>query len=373
MRLSAQKDHKIAQKDYENVVTEINVLKTAYNKLNKEKLAKEKEMKTSKKNPNEQKKALAKKETKLVEEKDYVDYDNITDDNWTDMSDNEDIQVIEQARLLSKMKNNRLSRTTPSSEAIRKQKSESDKPTKNSFSCNVCSCRASCMDRLTKHKHMKHESSTFTCNQCEYTASDKNTLSKHKLIAMNHEHDGVQAKSFVQFQDNDRSDSFKCSDCNFTGTSASNLKTHVIIHQPPISRINCELCDFTANNKTIMEKHMAVALGHKRSIPCRYFTQGWCRDNNNCRFLHPTNQPTMKPHTPKVRQNIYQSNQQCPYYDQCRYFPSCYRAHNEICRYQERCFQGRNCRLIHLNDSSPNQHFLGQNLLKRRMTTLRKM
>ena len=236
----------------------------------------------------------------------YFDYDNLTDD---DAEGDEDIDLSGKQNKPNKEKQN----------GTEKKKS------------NTKDC---------------HES--FQCDQCEYKTKNKNALEKHKMIAMGHKHtEPIKRKT-----------TFQCDLCDLSFGNKFDKETHeTTMHNPGSTKLPCTSCDFVAKSEDILQKHMKVAMGHKRQINCRYFFAGNCRRGRFCKYLHPTRnennlQDNSLSNEKKRRKNT--SNKLCKYTDQCFKFPNCGFSHYEICKFQQNCLKGQSCRFVHLQ----NTHFL---------------
>ena len=125
--------------------------------------------------------------------------------------------------------------------------------------------------------------------------------------------------------------------------------------------IKCNLCDFTAKNEEILEKHHRVAMGHNKKIACKFFNNGTCRYGNFCRFEHKFSNDHIITGRQTDSNNAGRVNtQQCKFYDKCFRFPNCGFMHYEVCKYQEKCIKGDRCSFVHVNgnflDNTRNQN-----------------
>ena len=147
-------------------------------------------------------------------------------------------------------------------------------------------------------------------------------------------------------------------------------------------QFECSLCDFVTHDKSILSKHIVVAMGHRINILCRYFINGFCKAGVRCNFIHKQQSnlnllsSAYSPSYSQVVNNGYnrytrnslfnnqKKNVQCRFYDRCYKYPNCNFAHNEICKFQQNC-QNIYCRFVHLNESNQVQYhpFLDKNFL----------
>ena len=229
------------------------------------------------------------------------------------------------------------------------------------MNCQNCNFETKNNKELLEHKK-SHAKKGFKCDQCDYVAGDINVLKSHKMISMNH------STGIKYMKTNNRCQCNKC--YNFFDTKHA-LDSHMsTVHKSSEERIKCNLCDFSAINNDILQKHMQVAMGHKLDTICKYFLRGHCMKGKFCRFKHPLpsndKEQNLNPHRTKYFQsreeNIKYQNKpvytkQCKYMENCFKFPNCGFLHKEVCKFQDKCLNKQNCNFVHLSRDS----FLGGN------------
>jgi len=374
-RLKAESNFDIKKKRYDNAMKDIANLKkelktlseskqklivTLNKKLNKEKETEDVIKKLTNKNTdllNENKtyKKLYEEEIKKQEEShetpetEFKDYDNILYED--EDSEVEEVPTENENTDRSKrIQCDQCSFTTTSTTTLRNHKSSCQK----CFKCNKCDFSSQHESMLQQHKKEAHQKETHKkCNECNYVSTSEQSMREHKM--------NVHKKSTKYASK--KQDQLQCDFCDFKSMHAFeiNLHEHKAHKQ---SKIKCNLCDFTAKNEDILRKHHEVAMGHKKSIVCKFYLNGVCKYGKFCRFTHKTsNNPSNKYDKTnkfeKSHQNNNRRNKQCKFFDNCQLFPNCGYEHYEVCKYQENCASGERCKYVHLN-------FLGRSLVQKR-------
>ena len=189
------------------------------------------------------------------------------------------------------------------------------------------------MKRHKKDKHKK-ESNTprrliYKCDECEFEAENNASFNTH----IRNEH-----KSIL----------YKCEECDFEDNDKQKLMDHKRSNHKQNSRdVKCDECDFSTDSKETLRQHMKVAMGHKVKRTCKYFLNNTCKFGSMCRYLHTTN---MNSQYGSQKKQLVQPNKQCKFYGRCSKFPNCGFAHDELCKFQDKCFKNR-CQYVHLSGS----------------------
>ena len=195
--------------------------------------------------------------------------------------------------------------------------------------CEDCGDSSETDIKLREHMSVKHKSPRIGCTSCGEKIESNEALEKHIRK--------VHAKKVKDATTTKKGYKFPCLKCEFTCKREAVQKEHQKSKHSKTS-IKCSQCDFTATSKDVMDKHMTIAMSHKRDTPCRFFLNNSCRKGTMCRFSHVVNKNSI--------------NQQCQEYAFCKKFPSCDMEHNEICKFQQKCRKGSSCMYVHLKPST---------------------
>ena len=276
----------------------------------------------------------------------YIDYDNLTDD---ELIDDEDTWT----QVKTKKRGKRFNCTKCKFSSINKSEVTKHEEThEKKIQCNHCNFETNNKNEMASHNKI-HVQKVFKCVQCDYVANSERNLKIHVKITMNH---------CISLEETPIENKVKCTKCNKYFKDKNTMQRHTSTeHIEQQQKIQCNLCEFKAANKEVLQKHMRVAMGHRINIVCRFFQRGNCKKGKFCRFEHSTEVMSNKSNdwnqSGRMSNSSFEFNKQCKFYDQCFKFPACGFTHYELCKYQERCFRKDACRFIHL----PNSHFLEVN------------
>ena len=257
-------------------------------------------------------------------DEEYIDFDNLTYDDSS-----EDEQTWTSTKASDRGRRHKCSQCSYTS-INKTHVTEHEETHKQKHKCDVCEYKTSNRNDLIHHKE-SHAKNSHKCTQCDYVAKDKRSLEMHTLIAINHINKKSHEKQMSQ-KTNEGKSTDEVHNSNATATKES--------------KIQCNLCDFSAKNEDILKKHMKVAMGHKLNIICKFYQRKGCRKGKFCRFQHPQESSSSNRQVNKKVDG--QSSVQCKYWEECTRFPSCGFTHYEICKYQEKCHKKEFCHFVHL-------------------------
>ena len=115
------------------------------------------------------------------------------------------------------------------------------------FYCRICGYNFEEFELFVKHSIEKHgEAPGIKCNKCDRGFPDKGMLTKH----LEEEHSYVNYSSSTQKTDEVKIQ--RCCFCDFETPDGIELNNHEVDKH---GMINCEKCDYSALEESIMEKH----------------------------------------------------------------------------------------------------------------------
>ena len=120
-----------------------------------------------------------------------------------------------------------------------------------SYDCEKCNLKSENKDSLSKHiKEMHYEEELYECNSCDFKSNSKDSIPIHK-------------------KDN-HSVTFNYTKCDFPSEIETELQTHDMNEHT----YKCGVCDFSAKDKEILEKHIksehSKVDSYKRIFTCEY-------------------------------------------------------------------------------------------------------
>ena len=203
-----------------------------------------------------QTKAINGNNMKSPEDRDeeYIDFDNLT---YDDSSDDE--QTWTSIKASDRGKRHKCSQCSYTS--INKTQIKVHEEThKKKHKCDVCEYETTHRNDLIHHKE-SHAKKGYKCTQCDYVANTKRSLEMHTLVAMNHANKKSQEKQMSRKTNKDKTKE----EVHYSNATVTKE-----------SKIQCNLCDFSAKNEDILKKHMKVAMGHKLNIICKFYERKGC-------------------------------------------------------------------------------------------------
>ena len=199
--------------------------------------------------------------------------------------------------------------------------------------CKECEFESETKESMKCHEKEKHKVSSpnsrkviFKCEDCDYEADSSADMKNHK-------------------RSNHKTILYQCEECGKEVKDKQKLIDHKTKnHKDNRKSVKCNECDFTTDSKDTLSKHMQVAMGHKVNKICKYFQNGSCKFGTRCRYMHKT---TKNRDYGTQRHALSHPKKQCKFYGRCTKFPSCGFAHDELCKFQDRCFKNK-CQFVHL-------------------------
>ena len=179
-------------------------------------------------------------------------------------------------------------------------------------------------------------------------------------------------------EDSPNPDEFNCEMCELVFTAQHYLRKHVNSKHGNITKPNCDNCGLVLQNKEQLKKHIESCYkdnegGFKevKSKVCRYFLNGNCWRQEQCRFVHDIEKKTERQGLPPCRNGTH-----CAYLarGRCKYFhinmgPRSFEPYfsknrtqnyeekksnfRPWCKYQEDCIRTPNCSYKHYDEVFP--------------------
>ena len=196
--------------------------------------------------------------------------------------ENEEHVCLKLYRQMSKKKENNVKCTlcedSFETKALRTIHFKQMHPGKNMFNCSNCVYGSNWFANLRTHQKAKHENTILFCDKCEYSTKWNNAFLAH----MRGEH-GIFQKETKNNLNWEAKMNHLCDNCGFSARNYIRFKNHqynchgigskdgkkLNMHQKKVNgnimTHSCELCDYTATKKEILQTHV---LGkHRDTIP----------------------------------------------------------------------------------------------------------
>ena len=162
--------------------------------------------------------------------------------------------------------------------------------------CKECDHIAKSNTELNVHMETMHQDKRFECKKCYHKFVSEPELSKH--LETKHIEKETHGKQVL----------IKCKHCEYSSKNNEDLKKHENEHRSD-ELFECDQCQFDSIIKPNFEWHMKTQHGIKSrntTTPCRFWNQGHCQYNRECRYSHEE--------IPLCRFQENCGNYRCPYF-----------------------------------------------------------